>query len=61
MGRQSPNDQDTGVLKPLTKFSHSGDLDTIWRFPKSWGYPQIIQVMDDHFFSETHGFVGDPP
>ena len=20
----------------------------IWKFPKSWGYPQIIQVMDDH-------------
>ena len=20
----------------------------IWRFPKSWGYPQFLQVMDDH-------------
>ena len=37
----------------------------IWRFPKSQGYPQIIQVMDDHFsifFSiETHGDWGIPP
>jgi hypothetical protein len=26
-----------------------------WRFPKSWGIPQIIQVMDDHSSIETHG------
>ena len=23
---------------------------TIWRFPKSWGYPQFIQVMGHHHF-----------
>ena len=23
---------------------------TKWRSPKSWGYPQIIQVMNDHDF-----------
>ena len=26
------------------------------RFPESWGYPQIIQVMDDHSSIDTHGF-----
>ena len=27
-------------------------------FPKSWGLPQIIQVMDDHFSIEAHGDLG---
>ena len=27
-----------------------------WRFPESWGYPQIIQVMDNHSSIDTHGF-----
>ena len=26
-----------------------------WRLP-TWMYPQIIQVMDDHFSVETQGF-----
>ena len=30
-----------------------------WGFLK-WGWPQIIQVMDDHFSIETSGF-GDAP
>ena len=30
----------------------------MWRFPKPWGYPEIIQVMDDHLSIETHGDLG---
>ena len=29
-----------------------------WSFPKSWGYPQIIQV--NHFSIETYGDLGIP-
>ena len=32
----------------------------IWRFPKSWRYPQIIQTMEDHVTIETHGALGIP-
>ena len=32
----------------------------MWRFPKPWGYPEIIQVMDDHLSIETHGDLGIP-
>ena len=34
-------------------------LTPIWWFPKI-GVPQIVQVMDDHFSTESYGDLGIP-
>ena len=35
-------------------------ISLIWGFPKSWGYPQIIQVIRQWLSIETHGDLGIP-
>jgi hypothetical protein len=42
------------------KVDHGKMVSEDWGFPKSWGYPQIIQVMDDQDLALVARGFGDP-